>query len=375
MGCRSIAPIYVWQPPHIEVEPGAVIAVAPLATEPTLALAIESAVLQQRPAARSDFAMVTSKELLEASPVRLASTAALYSDLAAIQSAQAVGADIVLCGQVVDCNIDWQQEASTGQPDMKDPNRAGLQAVSNNQGQTFLERLFGKEDDDPGYYIVLSWNVIQAKTGKSLGSREFRITSREAVEKYPDLKLTSDEHSKILLTAVARDTWKSIAPSVEKEEVRLASPIFQFGTFRTRLGVRAAQQGRWEAAENYWQNAAWWPGYLAPAAHHNLAVALAAREDFSAAKRELLEADGPMSIRLPGETLVWLDQRHRLYNKSHRMAEPANGWAFPDVEISPGQITEETHSVGAVSEFELPWWKSIEKVESVDSRPEYVESK
>src|SRR5690606_24603705 len=108
------------------------------------------------------------------------------------------------------------------------------------------------------------------------------------------------------IRATARESWKTVAPFIAKDSVRLAVPWLQPGSFTVRRGVRAARQGNWPLAQQHWQRSA--DGLWShPAAHHNLALALAAREDYPAAKAELQKATGPLSLRLPPETLVWLD--------------------------------------------------------------------
>ena len=125
-----------------------------------------------------------------------------------------------------------------------------------------------------------------------------------------------------------------MSPYVYKDQVRLAVSWFQPGSFRVWRGVRAAKKGQWQIAEQYWQSAA--DGLLpSPAAHHNLAIAKAAREDFSSAKQELQHATGIMSRRLPPETLIWLDHNHKSYCKAHQLAEPIEGWSFANPYSKP----------------------------------------
>lgn len=343
-GCRTKVPIHVWKPARVAVERHARIAVAPVAGPMQIAGALETALLAQRPAVRSDIAILTSQQLLEASPVRLASTAALSNDLMALQAAKAAGADLVLCGQIIEQKLDVsqdQQEASA--------------TSEKNMNQVFFQRLgqSGKQKD-PGYHLVMSWNVLSTHTGQSLATQQFKIQSRDIATRYPDLQGMAAQPNQQLITACARETWKSLSPVVEKDQVRLASPWFQPGSWRVVRGVRLAKKGQWQIAEQYWQSAA--DGFLpSPAAHHNLAIAKAAREDFSAAKQELQQATGPLSRRLPAETLVWLDHHHKQFNQAHLLPPPAEGWSFK----LPEQMGSTAASVHTVDEAMMPWWNDI----------------
>lgn len=329
-GCRTSAPIYVWQPPQVEVDRGAKIAIAPLMADPLLARAIEIAMLEQRPAIRADLAMLTHEQLLELAPVRLASTAAVLSDLNALQAAQALQADILICGQVYSYDIDWWAEGES-------PRLAG-----SNFNQRFFQRLSGSQSDGPDYHLLLSWNIMQVSTGKSLGAEQFLVQSHEVAEKYPDLQHLADQPAYQLITAAARETWRSVAPSVTKERVRLASPWLQPGWLRVQMGNRAAKRGHWADAERHWQQAAlWW--LPTPAAHHNLAIAHAAKEDFANAKQHLNRLSWPFRNGLPIETPLWLDMQHQRYHQAHGLEPPQEGWAFPEpLDVPQSNLSVET---------------------------------
>lgn len=321
-GCRTSAPIYVWQPPQVSVEREAKIAIAPLVADPLLARAIEIAMLEQRPAIRADLAVLTHEQLLEAVPVRFASTAVMISDLNALKAAQALGADVLVCGQVYSYDVDWLADGKTPH------------ASTQNFNQKFLQRLTGSTTNDPGFHILMSWNIMQVSTGRSIGSEQFLIHSRDVLESYPDLQHLADQPTYQLITAAARETWKSIAPSVTRQQVQLASPWLQPGALRVQMGNRAAKQGQWEEAERHWRYAAgWW--LPTPAAHHNLAIALAAKEDFSGAKEQLCRVGWPFRGSLPLESPMWLDLHHQRYHEAHGMPPPQEGWSFPQPEPLP----------------------------------------
>ena len=103
-GCRTVAPIFVWRPPQIETQPGARLALAPIVAYPELAMAIEAAMLVQRPAARADLAVLTAEQLLEAA-VRLASTLPLANDLAALHASPR--SEPIFCYAAKSTRVSW----------------------------------------------------------------------------------------------------------------------------------------------------------------------------------------------------------------------------------------------------------------------------
>lgn len=273
--------------------------------------------MQQRPAARADVALLTAEQLLQVSPIRLVSTDSLSNDLVALQAAKVAQADLLFCGQVIESKLDLDSEAAKPKPEEQNMNKVFFQRLGLQNSQT----------KDPGFYIVMSWTVIETQTGKSVGGCQVKVRSSDVAKNYPDLQVLNDQPAQQLIQASAREAWKVLSPFVYKDQVRLAVTFLQPGSFRVWRGVRAAKKGQWQMAESYWQSVA--DGLLpAPAAHHNLAIAKAAREDFSGAKQELQSATGIMSRRLPPETLVWLDFNHKLFNQSHQLGEPPEGWSF-----------------------------------------------
>lgn len=345
VSCRAFAPIHVWRPAQIEIPEQAHIALAPIAGGGEIARNLEQAMLAQRPLAKSDVALFTPEQLASRSPVRLASTAALSSDLAAIQAARAVNADIVLHGEVLSLKLNPDADQSAEEP-----------AASQNMNEVFFSRLgkpknLGPEEEEN---LILSWRVVDAKSSRTLGSHICSLSTQQATKDYPDLAVTFSQNPRqLLLAAAARESWKSIAPVVVKEEVRLAVPYFQPGAWQVRRGVSAAKKGNWILAESRWKQVVERFGFQA-AAHHNLAVAYAAKEDFRAAKQQLQEATGPLSLRLPGETLFWLDKNHREYHSAHGIPTPIEGWAFPTPDESLSLTAAPPRPLS-----ELPLWSAL----------------
>lgn len=337
-GCRSTVPVHVWTPAEISTETRrAKVALAPLAGDALLAAKIQSQLLEQRPASRSDIALFTAEQLAHKSPIRLASTAALSSDLTALKAAEVVGAELLLQGEILSSTI--EDELGTGPPEKV------------NMNQVFFQR---REESSKNESVLLSWRIIETETGSTLGSRVYNLNTAQARKDYPDLAARfSDNDSELLIAASAREAWKSLAPYVVKDSVRLAKPFFQLGAWGVRRGNRAAKKGQWELAEKRWERVAKWFPFNA-SAQHNLAIALAAKEDFGSAKTQLSKATGPFAWRLPGETLFWLDQKHRDYHAAHHIPKPIDGWAYPE----PSQA-EPIADAPPVSLEDLPWWSAI----------------
>ncbi len=346
LGCRTTAPIHVWQPAHTLAPPAAKVALSPIAGAPHLSRRIEQALLQQRPAVSADVALFTADQLLESSPIRLASTASLTNDLAAVQAARSAGAELLLQGEILASNL---TDAELQE------NEAAQAAEQNvNMNQLFFTRL-RQPAKDKRLSLLLSWRVIDVRTAQTIGAQTVTLDSRQAAREYPDLEMTQSDSASLLIAASARETWKSVAPFVSRQQVRLAVPWLQLGAWRVRRGVRAAKRGNWPLAEQHWQLAAdrFW---FNASAHHNLAIAMAAREDFAGAKTRLQQATGVFSYRLPRETLFWLDRNHRLYHQAHHLPRPDEGWAFPEP-LSPSELA--VSEVASVDVEDLPWWTAI----------------
>lgn len=324
-GCRTAVPIYVWQPAPFNCPRDAKIAIAPIAGNADVAARVEHALVAQRPAARSDLQLITSTQLIDRSPIRLVSTASLQNDVIAIKAAQKSSANLLLEGEVLIAKLVHPQNREPVTVDAPPPNEQ----------------------------LLISWRVIDVATSKSVTNQVVSIDTRRADNDYPDMLLTNPDPTDRLIVASARDSWKGLAPSVVKDEVELMIPWLQIGALQVRNGIVSAHKGRWDLAEQKFATAARWNPFNV-AAHHNLAIAQAAREDFPAAKEQLSKVSWPLSTRLPAESRFWLDQRDRLYREAHGLGKPAQGWLFPDP-VDSGVLLP----IEPISIEELPWWTAI----------------
>ena len=341
-GCRTLAPIHVWQPGVINAPRNSKLAIAPLAGNTAIASRVSEQLLAQRPAAKSDVRVFTAEQLAARSPIRLASTASLSSDLTASKAAQAVGANLLLHGEIVSAKFEPDDGAATPE--------------SQNMNEVFFQRMKANSDsEEKDEKLLVSWRVMDVDSGETLGDHMSALTTAEAKKKYPDLAALYENDSDTLIAATAREAWQALAPVVNKEKVELANTWLQPGFVGVRLGVRAAKKGDWERAEKHWQRVASWFPWSGPA-QHNLSVALAAREDFPDAKERLQKATGIFAWNLPGETLFWLDQKHRQFNSAHGLPDPPKGWAFPDRTATSAEPLIDAPPVDLEA---LPWWTAI----------------
>ncbi len=202
--------------------------------------------------------------------------------------------------------------------------------------------------------LAVAWRVFDVRSGQLVGNHTLAIDRIEADRKYPDLTLAIPDERERVIAASARETWRSVAPYIEQEDVVLALPWLQPGASQIRQGNAYARAGRWDLAEPEWTIAAT-KNPLSNSAKHNLAVAQAAREDFSGAK-ETLSTMGPLTRRkMRSETLVWVDSRHRWQHAALGLPAPAEGWAFPEPESSQSAIVPSV----APDPEDQPWWTAI----------------
>ncbi len=329
-GCRSSAPIYVWQPAPFTCPDGSRVAIGTVGGDQDIAAQLEQALMRQRPSARADLALITPQQLKAVSPILLASTASLDNEALSMAAARIATADFLLLGDVLSSNLNQNSGVVTAEFD--------------NINTTGNERL------------LTSWRLIDVHTSRAVATRAVSMNTAVADETYPDLVEAIPDASSRLVVASARETWRELAPSVQRDQVELMIPWLQLGAIPTRSGIVDAHQGRWDLAEQKWRLATR-RNPLNIAARHNLAIAQAAREDFPGAKQMLEKVSWPLSTRLPAESRFWLDQRHRQYHAAHGLGKPQLGWSFPD----PPQLDHQELATSAepVNIDELPWWTAI----------------
>ncbi len=286
--------------------------------------------MMQRPSARADLALITTKQLADVSPIQLASTASLSNDSTALMAARIAKADYLLQGEVLSSKLNKAAEVKSAS--------------------------YSTEDKIGNEQLITSWRLIDVRTARAIANQAVSLNTAVVDEAYPDLLATMPNPSVRLVTASARDAWRELAPSVERDQVELMIPWPQLGAIPTRMGIVDARKGRWDLAEQKWELATR-RNPLNIAARHNLAIAHAAREDFPGAKEMLQTVRWPLSKRLPAESRFWLDQKHRQFQAAHGLGRPEQGWLFPDPIQDNGKFQSEP--VRPVNIDDLPWWTAI----------------
>ena len=335
--------MHVLHPSRLNVPAASRVAFAPIVAKGQLSGEYESAMLAQTPGPQGHIQVLTASTLAAASPIRLASTAPMTSELTAIHAARAAQADLLLIGEIV-------------QDDLEDP----VNVIDNLPPQLNAYRSTGPINVAPGSVqrpqrIAVAWRIFDVQSGRVLGNHTSAIDRIEADRKYPDLQIAIPTTRERVIAASARQTWQAVTPYVEVENAVLALPWMEPGASQVRRGNAYARSGRWDLAELEWTAAATRHRF-SNSAKHNLALAQASREDFDSAK-QTLGSMGPLRTRqLQSESLIWIDRRHRWHHAALGVAPPPDGYAFPDAEAEANRPVAPST---APDPEDLPLWTAI----------------
>ena len=288
-GCKMAVPIHVWQPPVLQSTVGKRVVVSPVAGPDSLADDLNQQLLAQAP---RDTGRKTT--LLEAStlqpvhPLRLVSaTDEEPSDLVLAAASKQAGYEYSLRGEIL----------ADRYPD-----------------QT------GTENRD----LTVSWRLMDLQTNRPVGGQPITVEVDSAIQQFPDLATITDPQT-VLITAAVRETYGLITPTVQREHVQLAIPYLTPGSRQVRRGNAEALAGQWNVARQIWSEAAEkHPSQTA--AFHNLAIAAAAAQDFSTAKRLARVAVRRSPFGQAERTLVWIEFKQRAYHEAFDLPDPPEGW-------------------------------------------------
>lgn len=292
-GCRAVAPLHVWTPPEITSGVGKKVAIAPLAGPQPIAGQIESQLYQTVPRDQGRaIEAITSTELRSKQTLRLASTAGnMPSDLALLPVARQQGIDFLLMGEVL-------KGRSAKQPSLPNPDQ---------------ER------------VSIAWRIYDVAEARPLADRVI-VTDSASIADSPESRQQSSGGEAISpAQASGRAVWRLLSPSVQRNHVNLAVPWVLPGSNAVRRGNELAGNGRWPEAERLWRQTLDQHPYQ-HAARNNLALAAAARQDFSTAKRLIRDAIRQRSKTLYEENLAWIETRQRDYHAAFGLADPPEGW-------------------------------------------------
>lgn len=190
------------------------------------------------------------------------------------------------------------------------------------RGELLKDR--GRRSMDGKQRMTVSWRLLSLTDNRSAGGAPVLVELDKVLKRYPDLALISDEEG-ILKAAMVRETHRLITPSIEREEVELAIPYLLPGSSAVRKANMLAYNGRWPEAKQIWEQIAD-KHPLQSAALHNLALASAAEQDFSAAKLYARKAIRARPSKLNKQTLLWIETHQRDYHRAFNLPDPPEGW-------------------------------------------------
>ena len=238
------------------------------------------------------------------------------------------------------------------------PNDLAVASVARHQGIDYVLRgeviqkrhALQQSQADPGTLNV-SWRLTGLDAEYPGGGNPIVLDVKTARELYPDLAYVSDLNE-VLTQAMVRETYRLITPSVDRYQIKLEIPYLLPGSAKTRRGNRAAREGRWGEAEKLWSEVQErHPTQLA--ALHNLALAAAAGQDFSRAKKLARKAIRYNPSQLHKQTLVWIELKQRAYHQAFLLPDPPEGWFLTDAPSDSGSsetvASEETVTSDVVS--------------------------
>lgn len=300
-GCRMGVPIHVWQPPKLNSTVGKRVVLSTVAGPEDIAGPLKQSLLAMSP---TDQGRTTT--LVDATSLQTTPQIKLVSATEEIGGGPVAGA-----GEPNDVML-----ASAAR-------RAGIDFVL--RGEVLEDRYKNPQAEEDPDVLKVSWRLTSLNQADPVAAGSpIVVDIQSAQDRYPDLTLIG-EPSELLISAAARDAFRLITPSVERDRVQLAIPYLMLGSRDVRRGNAAALAGRWGDAEEIWSEALEkHPMQLA--ALHNMALAAAAGQDFSRAKLLARKAIRRLPSAHYKQTLVWIEQQQRAYHKAFGLPDPPEGW-------------------------------------------------
>jgi tetratricopeptide (TPR) repeat protein len=283
-------PMHVWEPPRLQSTVGKQVVVSTVAGPERFALPIREKLLAMAPRdSGRQTRLVDCRELQGSTSVQLVSaTDQEPNDLVLASIARREGADFLLRGEVME-----NQRMGDGKTPVDDS-------------------------------LTISWRLTSLADDCRGGGFPVTVDVESAIDRYPDLALNAG-HEEVLATAAVRESYRLLTPSLRRDQIPIEIPYLFPGSHDVRRGNAAALAGRWGEAESIWlQVLQRYPAHVP--AIHNLALAAAAGQDFSRAKKLARRAIRLHPSRLHQETLVWIESRQRDYHEAFGLPDPPEGW-------------------------------------------------
>ncbi len=322
------APVFVWQPPLNQPRAVKTIALAPIHGAQELAAKIDQAMIESQPQSAAQITLLHPQLLEEMTSIQLAAFDGQPSDVAGLSAARRAGADVLLQGQIVRASLE-PQEPKDGRFDMR---------------------------KRPSEQIAVAWTVTDVPSGARLNSATVMIDREEAELAYPEITAVAGDNVDRVIKGISKESWKMFGPSTKKEDVTIALPWFSIGASRMRQGDGYARQGRWDLAEEQWQDVAK-KHPSNKAAWNNLAIAAAAHEDFELGRSRLVHAKSFLPSGRVRETERWLDEKQHDYHRALGLSDREGGWLVPDPPAPTP--TQDLPAADAIDIDKLPWWTAI----------------
>lgn len=322
VGCRMSVPIHLWQPPQLASAVGKRVALAGIVGPESIAEPLHAAVLEEVPSdSGRRVSLVDAQQWQDDTKIQLVSaTDGEPNDVALASVARRKGFDYLLRGEVYSDRAPSQWSASSPQ-----------------QSPAEVDRL------------IVSWRLTSLTPERQGGGQPVVIDRASVTDRYPDLEML-DDRRQAMVTAAARETHRLLAPSISRQQVQLEIAYWMPGSQQVRRGNAAALAGRWGEAARIWSEVVQThPTQIA--AIHNLAIAAAAAQDFSRAKRLARRAIQLHSSDHHQQTLVWIELRQRDYHAAFGLPTPPEGWFVTNgVAISAGSGAQFDQTTAAVAD-------------------------
>ena len=320
-GCRTFAPMQVWRSPQVIPTTPQRIALGPIGGDPEIAERLHQEILLNRNSANQKIAVLDPPALERETAVQLSSHVE-RSDIASLNAAKRANTEYLLEAEVIHSDLVE-----------RDP----------------------RDKKSPPESMTVHCKIIEVATGQKLGESTILMDRKTAEKRYPDLEWTGGSASDRVIKGVARASWETIGPHLQKEKVYLATPWISLGAGTVRKGNAHAKQGRWDLAEREWQTAV----SLHPsskAGWHNLSLAAVAKEDFDLAKSRMEHANSWVPWDPSDSSSIWIERQQQAFHTAFQLPPPKEGWTVP---TPPTLKTMEVQSTSPVEIEDLPWWTAL----------------
>ncbi len=345
VGCQSTASMYAWAPANLKSAVGHRVALAQIVGPAAKANSLHQALLESQPRDADRLVQIVEQHHLQnTTTVQLAAAIEnIPSDMAILHAAKQQGIEYVWIGEILESRstemttpLAKDKELKTEIPTSKTP------LPNKPSTPTGLIALVHKSARDSRPQFTVSWQLLDVAGSQQVGGQPVSVTHENLRTNHPDLwqRLEQGDES-VWAKAAARDSWRLLTPHLQSVPVRLANPYGSLRAGEIRAGNRLAQQGHWDHAEKMWSQVAE-RNPRNHAALHNLALAAAAREDFSSAKTMAQNALRLHSSSNYEQTVVWIEQRQIEFTEAFQLPPPDHGWLF-----SPDSRTTTTHNLTA----------------------------